>query len=189
MNTQRMAAILLIAVFAAVMLSTMVTPPGLYATQDIDKRLEILKIYRTRWLMERAVVVVSALLMVVGFSLLASTLRTTRAGWVPVLGAVVIVAGSIVAMYFVYLQTIDPRSGYSRAYSTPEDLAYWLWLAGTLLFGVAFLQAGLPVWLGYLTAGVAILYGIAFLLTGAGFMTPFLVALLDLVIGIVLLKR
>jgi hypothetical protein len=189
MNSQRVAAILLIAVFVALMVSAMATPPGLYATQDIDERLEILKTNRARWLVERAVVVLSALLMVVGFSLLASTLRTTGNGWIPILGAITVVAGTIVAMYFVYLQTIDPRGGYSRAYSTPEDLAYWLWLVGTLLFGVAFLRAGLPAWLGYLTAGVAGVYGIVFLLTGAGFMTPFLLGLLDLVIGIVLLRQ
>jgi hypothetical protein len=189
MDMQRLAAVLLIADFAAVMLSSMVNAPGLYATQDIDKRLEILKIYRTRWLMERALAVLSALLMIVGFCLLASTLQTTGSAWIPVLGAGAIVVGTIVGMHFVYCQTVDPRGGYSGAYRTAENVAYWLWLAGTLLFGVTFLQADLPAWLGYLAAGAAIVYGIVFLFTRVGFMTPFLVGLLSLVIGIVLLGQ
>jgi len=189
MNTQRMAAILLIIVFASVMISTWVTPPGLYATQNIDKRLEILRTNKMRWLMERALIILYSLMTIIGFSLLASNMWTTGRSWISILGAAAIVAGTLVGLYFVYLQTMDPRGGYSRAYPIPENLAYCLWLAGTLLFGIAFLQAGLPVWLGYLTAGVAGIYGIVFLFIGTGFMTPFLLAVLDLVIGIVLLRQ
>lgn len=186
MDSQRLSAGLLIGAFVTIMLSAFVNAPGLYQTQDIDERLHIIEMHRTRWLTERALVVVGALLLIAGFSLLAYTLRTS---WIPILGAVAIVAGTISGLYFVYLQTVDPRGGYSGAYPTAENLAYWLWLAGTVLFGVAFLQAGLPAWLGYLTAGAAIAYGVVFLITGAGFMTPFLVALLGLVIGIVLLRQ
>lgn len=71
----------------------------------------------------------------------------------------------------------------------PENLAYWLWLAGMMLFGIAFLQASVPAWLGYHTAGIAVLYGLVFLLAGAGFMTPFILALLSLIIAIFLLNQ
>jgi hypothetical protein len=70
-----------------------------------------------------------------------------------------------------------------------ETLSYWLLLAGLLLFGVAILQAGLPAWLGYMTAGATLAYGIVFLVSGAGFVTPGLVAILGLVIAIVLLRQ
>jgi len=189
MDTQRLAGVLLIASFVTLMLSTVVNAPGLYQTQDIEQRLQIIETHRTRWLINQALVVLYAPLTVIAFSLLAYTLRTRGQPWIPVLGAVAIVAGTVAGMYFVYLQTTDPRGGYSGAYPTPENLAYWLWLAGMLLFGVAFLQAGLPGWLGYLTAGAALLYGIAFLITGGGFLTPFLLGLLSLVIGIFLLRQ
>ncbi|HSM70571.1 MAG TPA: hypothetical protein VK851_03425 [Anaerolineales bacterium] len=172
-----------------VMLSSQINAPGLYATQDINERLQIIETYRTRWLISQALVVPYILLTIVGFSLLASILRTEGKAWVPILGVVAIIAGALAALYFVYLQMIDPRGGYSGAYPTPEILTYWFWLAGMLLFGIAFLQAGLPAWLGYLTAGVAVLYGIVFLLTGAGFMTPYLLALLSLITAIVIWPR
>lgn len=188
MNAQRLAAVLLIASSLLLLASTFVNAPGLYATQDIDERLQIIETYRTRWLINQGSVLVYGVLTVIGFALLAYALGTSGRAWVPGLGAAAIVVGTLSALYFVYLQTIDPRGGYSGAYPIPENLAYWLWLAGMVLFGVAILQAGLPAWLGYLTAGVAVVYGIVFLLTGAGFMTPFLMAIIGIVIGIVILR-
>jgi len=189
MNKQRIAGIILIAVFVLVMLTTMVNAPGLYETQNISERLQIIEMYKTRWIINQAIVALYLLLTVVGFSILAPTLRTAERDWLPILGAGAVAVGTISGLYFVYLQTIDPRGGYSGAYPGPENLAYWLWLAGLLFFGIALLRFGLPKWLGFLNAGVAVLYGIIFLLTGAGFMTPFLMGFLDLVIGIALLRQ
>ena len=190
MDTQRLAAILFLVSFLAIIGTTMAIPPELYATEDIDKRLEILEANRSRWYVERTMGVLFSLGLAGGFTLLASKLRVTGGTpWVLNLSTAAILGATIVGLYFVYLQTIDPRGGYSGAYPIPENLAYWLWLAGTLLFGIAFLQAGLPAWLGYLTVGAALVYGIVFLLTGAGFMTPFLVGFLCLPIGIVLLRQ
>lgn len=188
MDTQRISAILLIASFLAIGLSTVVNAPGLYQTQDIEERLQIIETHRTRWLANQALAFVGVLLTAVGFTLLASALRKDSGSIVPIFGAIAIAAGSVAMIYFLYLQTTDPRGGYSGAFPTAENLAYWLWLAGTLLFGIAFLQGSLPAWLGYLTAGSAAVYGIVFLITGFGAITPFIVAFLSLVIGIVLLR-
>lgn len=188
MDLRRLSAVLLIAAFVGMFLSSFLNAPGLYQTQDIDERLQIIDAHRGRWLASQAVVTGSALLLAAGFALLAWTLRETGVSWVPVLGGAAIVAGTLSGLYFVYLQTIDPRGGYSGVYPLPENVAYWLWLAGQLLIGVAMLQSGMPAWLGYLTAGAALAYGVVFLLTGAGFMAPFLLALLALAIGIVLLR-
>ena len=189
MNAERLAAVFLIGSFVSVMFSLLINAPGLYATRDIDRRLQIIETYRRRWLTSQALVVLYFPLTIVGFSLLASLLQSGGKGWIPVLGAVAIALGVLAGTYFVYLQTTDPRGGYSGAYPTPENVAYWLWLAGMVLFGIAFLQASIPAWLGYLTAGIAVLYGLVFLLTGAGFMTPFILALLSLIIAIFLLNQ
>jgi hypothetical protein len=70
-----------------------------------------------------------------------------------------------------------------------ETLYYWLALAGMLLFGIAFLQAELPTWLGFVTVGSTPLYGIVFILvSNARFLTPGLVSILSLVIAIFLLR-
>jgi len=189
LNAQRLSAIFLIAAFTMIILSTVVNAPGLYQTQDIEERLQIIDTYRTRWYINQALVIVYSMFTVAGFLLLVSILRKRGQSQILAIGAVILVAGTIAGLCFVYLQTIDPRGGYSGAYPIWENLAYWLWLTSTLFFGIAFLQASLPTWLGYLTAGAAIAYGIVFLITGAGFMTPFILGILQLVIGIVLLRQ
>ena len=189
MDAQRLSAIFLIAAFMTIILSTIVNAPGLYQTQDIEERLQIIDTYRSRWLVNQALVLVYSIFTIAGFLLLVSILGKRVQSQILTIGAAVLIAGTISGLYFLYLQTVDPRGGYSGAYPIWENLAYWLWLAGALLFGVTFLHAGLPAWLGYLTVGVAIVYGIIFLTTGAGFMMPFILGFLQLVIGIVLLGQ
>ncbi|HEY5731895.1 MAG TPA: hypothetical protein VLA72_13965 [Anaerolineales bacterium] len=189
MDTQRLSAIFLIAAFMTIILSTVINAPGLYQTQNIEERLQIIDTYRTRWLVNQALILVYSLFTIAGFLLLASVIGKRVQSQVLTLGAVALIAGTIAGLYFLYLQTTDPRGGYSGAYPIWENLAYWLWLAGIILFGVTFLQARLSAWLGYLTAGVAATYGIVFLITGAGFMTPFILGILQLIIGIVLLRQ
>jgi hypothetical protein len=190
MDMQRLSAILLIAAFVCVFFLGMLTNvPGLYATQDIQFRLQITETYKTHWLFNRAWAILYILLTTSGFAVLASTLRTPGKAWVPVLGAAAYVIGSISGTISLFFQTIDPRGGYSGAYPAPEALAYWFWLGGLLLLGVAFLQDCLPTWLGYVTSGAALVYGIFYLVTGVGFLTPFLVALLSLWIAVVLMSN
>lgn len=189
MDTQRLSAILLIAGFVALMLGTLLLPPGIYQTPDPHERIQIIAEYKTRWNFAQPLNALYILLTAVGFAVLAWRLRTVTNAWVPGLGAVAFVVGTIPGAFFLYRQTMDPLGTYQGAYSSMETLYYWLALAGLLLFGVAFLQAGLPAWLGYVTAGTALVYGIVFLVSGAGFLTPFLVALLGLVIAIILLRQ
>jgi len=189
MNPQRLSAILFIVVFVTTVLGVLVNAPGLYATQDIDVRLQIIEANKTRWLANQSLTFLYILLTVIGFAILASILRKTGNVRIPTFAAIFILVGSLAGACFVYLQTMDPRGGYSGAYPLAENLAYWFWLAGLFLFGIAFWRTSLPAWLGYLTTGIAVVYGIIFLFTGAGFLTPFLMALLSLVIGIVLLRQ
>lgn len=189
MDLQRWSGILLILGGAAILLSSFVNAPGLYQTEEIEERLEILEAHRARWLANQVLVIGAAVVFTLGFGLLAFAMKAPGRSWLPLLGAAAVAGGSISGIYFVYLQTIDPRGGYSGVYAIPENLAYWFWLAGQVLFGIAMQQAGLPRWLGYLTAGSALAYGILYFLTGAGFMTPFLLALMGVVIGIAILRQ
>ncbi len=130
-------------------------------------------------------------LIAAGFVVLASRLSTLANAWIPGLGAVAFVVGTISGLLFLYRQTTDPLGSYEGAYSGMEMLYYWLSLVGLLLFGVAFLQAGLAAWLGYVTIGATLIFGIVFLVSGGrtGFLTPGLVAILSLVIAIFLLRQ
>ncbi len=190
MQTQQLSSILLIAGFAALVLSFLLGPPGMaqtYQPPDPQRRIQIIEEYKMRWNISQASIGIGILLTAIGFFVLNTRLYTVANAWVPTLGAAAFIVGAISGAFFIYRQTTDPLSTYEGAYSGMQTLYYWLSLAGLLFFGVAFLQAGLPTWLGYLTAGAALIYGVVFLISGGGFLTPFLVTLLSLVIAIILL--
>jgi hypothetical protein len=192
MDSQRLSAVLLLAGFTILVLSFLLGPPGMaqtYQPPDPDRRLQIIEEYKSRWNISQSLVALGILITAVGFAVLASHLRTVANAWVPTLGAAAFVVGAISASFFIYRQTTDPMSAYEGAYSAMQTLYYSLSLGGLLLFGVAILQASLPAWLGYLTAGAALIYGAVFLVTGSGFATPFLISILSLVIAIILLLQ
>jgi hypothetical protein len=147
MDTQRLSAILLIAGFAVLMVASLLGPRGIYQTSDPAERVQIVEEYKTSWNITQSLTGLGLLLTAVGFAVLGSRLRTAGNAWVPILGAVAFVVGAISAALFLYRQTTDPLSAFEGAYSGMQTLAYWLWLAGLLLFGISFLQAGLPAWL------------------------------------------
>ena len=189
MDTQSLAAVLLIAGFVVLMVGFPFGLRGIYQTSDPAERIQIIEENKTRWYISQLSVGLFILLTAVGFAVLASHLRTVANAWIPALGAAAFVVGAISGALFLYRQTTDSLSAYGGSYSSLEMLSYWLWLAGLLLFGVAFLQAGMPAWLGYVTGGAALVYGISFLFTGSGWLTPGFVAVLGLVIAIVLLRQ
>jgi hypothetical protein len=192
MDTQRLSAVLLIVGFAALVLSSLLGPPGMaqtYQPPDPIRRIQIIEQYKTRWNISQSLIGLSLLLTTIGFFVLNTRLYTLANAWVPTLGAVAFIAALIPAALFIYRQTTDPLGSYEGAYSGMQTLYYWLALAGLLLFGIAFLQSGLPAWLGYMTVGAALVYGAVFLVTGSGFATPFLISLLSLVIAVILLRQ
>jgi len=189
MTTGRLSATLLIVGCAFMVVAAVLAPRGIYQTQDMQRREEIIAAVKTRWFISQSLFSISLLLTTVGFGLLAKYLLTEGHVWLPSLGAGAFAVGTISGLIFIYLQTLNPISSYQGAYSSMETLYYWLALAGLLLFGVAFLQAGLAPWLGYLTAGATIIYGIFYLVSGTGFPTPGLVVVLSLVIAIFLFRQ
>lgn len=186
MGVHRVAGIMLIAGFITLVGGAILGPPGLYQTDDIGQRLQILDTFQTRWIIERVGSLLFCLLYLAGFALLAYDMFSTTQDRFALLGGLAFIAATVSAMVFIYLQTTDPRGGYSGAYPIPEQLAYWLWLAGMLLLGAAFLMGAYPDWLGILAAGTAVIYSIVFLFSGKGALAPFLLTLVGLVTGVVL---
>jgi hypothetical protein len=180
--------ILLVSGFVVLAASALVGVPGLYGAGSIDAQLELIRAHRRRWLATQALVTLYLVLAGAGFVALAVELAPDAGSWVPAVAALAVVAGSLSGLYFVFLQTTDPRGGYSSKYPLPEAAAYWLWLGGVLLFGVAWLLAG-PAWLGALTVAGSVAFTALFLVTGKGFATPALTALVGLVAGLALLLQ
>jgi hypothetical protein len=189
MSTQSLSAILLIAGPASMLASFLIGLPGVYKLSDLQQRVQLIEDNMARWNMSQIAIGLGAVLMASGFSLLAAHLRQSNNGWGPLLGAGILLAGTISGLFFLFRQTTDPLSAYQGNYKTFEYLYYWLAVAGLLLFGIAFLQSGLPAWLGYVTAGTTAVYAIYFMISGVGYPTPGLVTILALVTGIVLLRQ
>lgn len=189
MGKQVLPALVLIASTVVLAGGTALLPPGLYDTQDPEEQARLVEEHRDTFNLAQPLNVLAGVLVAVGFGLLAARMRGVASAWILGLGALAFLLGTISASIFIYLQSFDPQNAYAGAYSIWETSVYWSWLAGLALFGVAFLQAGLPSWIGYLTAGSALLYSVLYLVTGAGFMVPFLEALLAVLIAVVLLTR
>ena len=187
MNTQRLIASLLITGFAIWILSLPFSLPEIYQTSDPFARVKIIEEHETQWKISQSLFTLGFLVLAAGFTVFALRLRTMGNAWIPALGGAALVLGTISGLLFIYRQTTDTLRAYQGAYSGFENIAYWLILAGLLLFGVAILQSGLPAWLGYLASGAAIVYSLVFLLMGTGFVTPGIEGILGLLIGFVLL--
>jgi hypothetical protein len=172
MDTQRLSAYLLIAGVAVMLVSFVIGLRGIYQTQDLDARAQMIEKQKTRWNVSQSLIAISVLLTAGGFFVLNMWLYRMADPWPHTLGAGAMIIGAISGVIFVYRQTVDPLSTYQGAYGAFESVYYWLAVGGLLFFGVAFLQAGLPTWLGYLTVGATAIYAIFFAASGVGFATP-----------------
>jgi hypothetical protein len=133
----QVSAVLLIAAFVVVAFSALIGVPGLYAAKTIDDQLRLIEAYKKRWLATQAVVSLYIALTTGGFIALSVDLASSAGVLLPAAGALAIATGAVSGLSFVYVQTTDPRGGYSGQYPVPEVAAYWLWLAGLLLYSVA----------------------------------------------------
>jgi hypothetical protein len=187
-ETQTLSALLLIAGFTFLLLGFVFgLGTRIYGTMDMSERERIVEENKTRWNITQFFAGLGLLLMSIGFAVLASRLRTDGNSWIPTLGGTAIILGALSGTYFLYRQTTDMVGAFSGQYPGFEPAANILTLIGLLLFGIAFLQAGLPGWLGYLTIGLPLAYGLTYLVTGSGWLTPGISTLLGLLIAIILL--
>ena len=189
MSSYKLAATLILISLASMVGAFVIGPKGIYATRDFQRRVEIIEESKAAWLISQSVFGISLVLTATGFTILGLNLRAAAGNWIPTLAAGLLGIGSISGLIFVYRQTVDPLSSYQGAFSSFESLYYWLAVVSLILFGVAFLQADLPAWLGFATSGAAVVFGIFYLITGSGFLTPAIVALLSLMIALYFLRQ
>jgi hypothetical protein len=125
MDAQRFSAILFIAGFATFLVAFLLGPKGIYQTPDLQRRLQIIEEYKSRWNIAQPLIGLSLLLTTIGFAVLASQLSTEANAWVSGLGAAAFAAGTISAEVFVFHQTTDPLGSFEGAYSSMETLYHW----------------------------------------------------------------
>lgn len=193
MNYQQIAGIGLIAGFVFILVASSVGPPRLYQEPDSEARLEIIANHTTRWAASNLIFAVGGLITAAGLALFALQIRGSASLWLIVLGVASYTLGAIVWAIFMYQRTVDPSSLFtSYAFSPPTIALVGLTVIGLVLYGVIFLQAGYPGWLGVGTIAAMVLTGGAALLFPTQFFASFppqLFYLLTLVAGIVMLRR
>ena len=190
MNIQRLSAVLILAGFAILVISGIVNVPGFYQTQDFAERVRLVNQYRALWNANMLLNYLAFLLTTVGVGLLSVHLWRSGASLSAALGAIAYAVGSVLYALVIFSRNADLLGYLEGKYPDYHAFGNWFVLAGLLLLGIAFLQAGMPTWLTYLTMGVALVLAAVLLIWPAFFfMIPFLAWGLLLVIGIVVLRR
>lgn len=113
--------------------------------------------------------------------------------WLIWLTVTAYILGAIVWAIFMFQRTVDPASLFTSYAFSPLTIALvGLSVIGLLLYGILFLQAGYPSWLGVGTiAGMALIGGAALLFPAQFFASfpPQVFYLFTLVAGIVIWRQ
>jgi hypothetical protein len=195
MNLQRLAGMALIASFVFLILNFVVGPPGVSQAPDVETALQAIRDQQGLYVLANVISGIAVLLPAVGLLLLALHLRGKQDPWPINLGTTAFLIGALLGLIHVYRITVDPRPYLETVIErvTPPTLFTifgFVILAGAFLFGVAFLQSGLPKWVGYMLTGYAAISAAVVLITGIPvFPAVVLLYPVILVVGIVLFRR
>lgn len=189
MDVTRVSGIMLILGFVLLGLSFIVGVPGFYQTQDIAERVRLVDEYRTRWNVTIALNMVLFVLPTIGLLYYGVHLWRSTGTILAALGPSIYALGAIAFVIHEYVRTTDLVGHFEGRYPDYHGIGNWFVLAGLLLVGVSFLQAGLPTWLSYLTIGLSIALSVIWLIApGFFFAIPFFAIALLLVIGIFIFR-
>jgi uncharacterized membrane protein YkvI len=75
MSTSRIASFLLLASLVGMIAASMIGPKGIYGTQDLERRVEIIENNKSGWNISQTLIGISILLTAAGFAVLGSNLR------------------------------------------------------------------------------------------------------------------
>lgn len=193
MNQLNLPGYLLIAGFVVVLLATFAGPPGLFQEPDSEKRLEIIETYQSRWVASNVLFVLGGLATAAGlilFTIYAQGEVNSLLNW---LAALSYSLGTVLWIIFLYNRTVNPAQLFEDYAFTPGTIALiGLLIGGLLLYGIVYIQAGYPGWLGFGTVGLTVLIGALALFFPSRFFASFppqVLYLFTLAAGIVFLRQ
>ena len=136
-----------------------------YVAPTPAAKLQIIYSDPTAWIASQVLFGLGASIAAIGLGFVAYHLRTTPGAVWAYLGLGAVILGAVFWEGYVYLRTINPE-GFAEG--RPVG---WLFPAyalltqfGLLVFGVAYLRAGYPAWLGGITLAGAVIFFIVFLI-------------------------
>jgi hypothetical protein len=163
MSTERVGAIILVVGTVLFLIAAFVPVSQVFAEPSPAAKLEIIDSNPTAWSTAQAVFGLGGSITAIGLGFVAYHLRDTPGAVWAYIGLVAVILGAALWEGHVYLRAIDPEG------FVEDRLIGWLFpayalltQAGLIAFGVAYLRAGYPAWLGGVTVGGAVIFFIVF---------------------------
>ena len=187
MGTERVGAIILLVGSVLFVTAAFMPVSRVFAEPNPAAKLEIIAGNRTAWSASQVLFGLGASIAAIGLGLVAHHLRPTPGAVWAYVGLAAVILGAVLWDGHVYLRAADPE-GFVEG-----RLIGWLFPAyalltqfGLLAYGVAYLRAGYPAWLGGVTvAGAVIFFIILFVLKD---IPPFFYYVLTFIAGIRLMR-
>lgn len=193
MNQLNLAGILTIAGFLLIILASIASPPRLFQEPDIQKQIEILEDHSTRWLGSNILFGLGGVVTAAGlilFSIMVQAEVNSILNW---LAALFYSLGTLLWIIFLYNRTVNPAQLFENYGFSPSTIALiGLLLSSLLLYGIVYIQAGYPNWMGFGTISLTVLIGILALVFPARFFASFppqVLYFFTLAAGIVFLRN
>src|SRR5215212_1845580 len=164
MSTERVAAIVLLVGSVLFIIAAFVPVSQVFAEPSPAAKLEIIASNRAAWNTAQVLFGLGATIAAIGLGFVAYHLRGTPGAVWACIGLVAVILGAVFWDGHVYLRAIDPEE------FVEGGLIGWLFpayalltQAGLMAFGVAYLRAGYPAWLGGVTLGGAVIFFVVYL--------------------------
>lgn len=145
--------------FALFAVNMTVGPPRLYLEEDINVRLSIIDKFPTRWKIAQWAGGLASLVASIGFLLASLAMQDAAAVWMVFLAAGLLILGGIVMVIFAKEAQANPREYLESGLPKLTRVFCFSSAVGGILYGTAFLQSGLPSWLGWLMIIASVLLG------------------------------
>lgn len=155
MELQRVAAFLVIA-GAALFMAAALPMPGIYGIQDADARMARIQADVTAFHASHALFAIAAIVVALGFVLLAAWLTARHEPMLPVGGAIAVVVGAGLWTWFMADRAMNPDA-YFRDYG---HLPAYVWASalatstGLAAFALVLIEIDGASWVGYVTIAV-----------------------------------
>jgi hypothetical protein len=187
MGIERVAATILLVGSVLFIIAALMPVSQVFAEPTPAAKLEIIIRNRTAWSASQVLFGLGASIAAIGLGFVAYHLRGTPGAVWAYIGFAAVILGAVFWDGHVYLRAVDPE-GFVEG-----RLIGWLFPAyalltqlGLLAFGVAYLRADYPAWLGAITVGGAVIFFIVCLIFKD--IVPAVYYILTFIIGIRLMR-
>ena len=187
MSTERVAAIILLVGSALFLIAAFLPVSQVFAEPNPAAKLEIIDSNSTAWTTAQVLFGLGGSITAIGLGFVAYHLRGTPGGIWAYIGFAAVILGALLWDGHVYLRAVDPE-GFVEG-----RLIGWLFPAyalltqfGLLAFGVSYLRASYPAWLGGVTLGGAVIFFIIYFVLKD--IPPFFYYILTFMAGVRLMR-